>query len=78
MAKAPPANVFAAKKVKLDLPAMLSGNAEKLEGCLFAIEQYCQIFGITDTLDKMKLGISRLEKDKLIWWRGFLAQYPTV
>ena len=51
---------------------MFSGNAEKLEGWLFAIEQYCQIVGITDTLNKVKLGISRLEKDALTWWQGFL------
>ena len=69
----PPANVFAAKKVKLDLTAMSSGNAEKVEGWLFVVEQYCQIVGITDTLDKVKLGISRLEKDALTWWGGFLA-----
>ena len=67
MAQTPPDNGFAAKKVQLDLPAMLSGNAEKLEGWLFAIEQYCQIVGVTDTLDKVKLGISRLEKDASIW-----------
>ena len=51
MAQAPPASVFAAEKVKIDLPAMFSSNAEKLEGWLFAIEQYFQIIGVTDTLD---------------------------
>ena len=76
MAQTTPANVFAAKKVKLDLLAMFSGNVEKLEGWLFAIEQYCQILGVTDTLDKVKLGISRLKKDALTWWRGFLVQHP--
>ena len=55
---------------------MFSGNAEKWEGWLLAIEQYCQIVGITDTLNKVKLGISRLEKDALIWWQGFLVQHP--
>ena len=69
-------NVFTAKKVKLDLPAMFSGNAKKMEGWLFAIEQYCQIISVTDTLNKVKLGISRLEKDALTWWRVFLAQHP--
>ena len=76
MAQAPPANVFAAKKVKLDLPAMFSGNVEKLEDWMFAIEQYCQIIGIMETLYKVKLGISRLEKDALTLWQGFLVQHP--
>ena len=34
----PPANVFAAKKVKLELPAMFGGNPDKLEAWLFAVE----------------------------------------
>ena len=76
MAQAPPANVFAAKKVKLDLPAMFSGNAEKLEGWMFPIEQYCQTIGVTDTLNNIKLGISRLGKDALTWWQGFLVYLP--
>ena len=66
MAQAPPDNVFAVKNIKLDLPEMFSGNAEKLEGWMFAIEQYCQIVSVTDTLDKVKLGISRLEKNTSI------------
>ena len=55
---------------------MFSGNAEKLEGWLFAIEQDCQIGSITSTLDKVKHGISRLEKDALTWWQGSLVQHP--
>ena len=43
---------------------------------MFAIEQYCQIISVTGTLDKVQLDISRLEKDALTWWQGFLAQYP--
>ena len=58
MAQTPPVNVFAAKKVKLDLHAMLSGNEEKLEGWMFIIQQYCQIVGVTYTLNKVKLSIS--------------------
>ena len=40
---------------------------------MFVVQQYCQIVGVTDTLNKEKLAISRLEKDALIWWQGFLV-----
>ena len=68
-----PTNVFAVKKVKLDQPAMFSGNVEKLEDWLFATEQYCQIIGVTDTLDKVNLGSSRLEKGWVDMVVGFFS-----
>ena len=51
---------------------LFGGNPDKLEAWLFAVEQYCLMVDVTSELDKVKLGVSRLEKDALTWWRSYL------
>ena len=33
---------------------------------------------VTNELDKVKLGVSRLEKDALTWWRSCLQHNPNA
>ena len=57
---------------------MFGGNLDKLEAWLFAVEQYCLMVDVTSELDKVKLGVSRLEKDALTWWRSYLQHNPNA
>ena len=71
-------NVFAAKKVKLDLPVKFDGTPSRLNAWLFAIEQYCTVVDLVDGSDRVKLAVSRLEKDALTWWRQYVVANPAA
>ena len=62
-------NVFTAKKVKLALPPVYNGERAKLGAWLFQVEQYCTMVAVSSDTDKVKLAVTRLEKDALTWWR---------
>ena len=62
------ANVFAAKKVKLELPPLFAGDPAKLSTWIFAVEQYCDLVDINSDHDHVKLAVTHCEKDALTWW----------
>ena len=68
------ANVFAAKKVKLELPPVFKGNPNALTAWLFSIEQCCEMVDLTEDSDQVKLAVSRLGGDALTWWHSFGAK----
>ena len=43
---------------------------------LFQIEQYCKKVSVSVDADKIKLAVSRLEKDALTWWRQYSQSHP--
>ena len=47
-----------------------------LTSWLFSVNQYSTLVGLSDD-DKVKLAVSRLEKDALTWWRQYDAQHTT-
>ena len=60
---------FSAASIKLDLPPKFAGKPSELSGWLFEVEQYCDIVGIVKPVDRVRLAVSRLERDAFTWWR---------
>ena len=65
-----------AKKVKLELPPLFAGDPAKLSTWIFAVEQYCDLVDINSDHDRVKLAVTRCEKDALTWWRQYCATHP--
>ena len=57
------------------MPPMLDGIPKDLIQWLFGIIQYADLVGITTESDKVKLAVSRLEKDALTWWKQYISQH---
>lgn len=53
---------------------MFDGTPKHLTSWLFSVNQYATLVGLSDD-DKVKLAVSRLEKDALTWWRQYDAQH---
>ena len=47
----------------------LLAKPSELSGWLFEVEQYCDIVGIVKPIDRVRLAVSRLERDAFTWWR---------
>ena len=54
---------------------MFDGSPNNLTQWLFSITQYADLVGITTEGDKVKLAMSRLEKDTLTWWRQYVSHH---
>ena len=70
-------NLFEAKKVKLDLLEKIGGDPRKFQAFFFMIEQYCELSGINSG-HKVKLAVTRCEKDALTWWNRFDASHTNA
>ena len=53
---------------------MFDGTTKNLAQRLFSIIQYADLVGIPSEGDKVKLAVSRFEKDALSWWRQYVSQ----
>ena len=60
---------FAAVKTKLDLPPKFASKLNELTGWLFEVEQYCDVLGIVNSVDRVTLAMSRLQRCAFTWWR---------
>ena len=49
---------FSAANIKLDLPPKFVGKPSKLSGWLFEVEKYCDIVGIVNPVDRVRLAVS--------------------
>ena len=50
------------------MPLKFADKPSQLSGWLFEVEQYCDIVGLVKPVDRIRLAVSRLERDVLTWW----------
>ena len=56
--------------IKLDKPEKFDGDAAKLANWTFNVQQFCEVAGVTQTMEIVKMAVTLLTGKALMWLRS--------
>ena len=56
--------------IKLEKPEKFDGDAQKLANWTFNIQQFCEVAGVTQPTEIVKMAVTLLTGKALTWWRS--------